>query len=140
MIRQITEEDNAIVKQLTGVNLDGRNDINYNLSGISFNDDGVVDSIILIGTRTLTDYYGGRVPDDDYMDDEEGSQEIIGYYAADGTSKDMNKTLAPFVASKLRNWSQCWYVPKDEEDCLRAIKCMDMTKCKSHNILVRRMT
>ena len=140
MIRQITENDNAIVKQVIGVDLEGREDINYNLSGISFNDDGVVDSIILIGTRTLTDYYGGNVPDDDYMDDEEGSQEIIGYYTADGTSKDMYKTFAPFVASKLRNWSQCWYVPKDEEDCLRAIKCMDMTKCKTHDILVRRMT
>ena len=139
MCRQITEKDNAIVKQLTGVNLEGRKDINYNLSGISFNDDGVADSIILIGTRTLTDYYGGSVPDDDYMDDEEGSQEIIGYYAADGTSKDMYKTFSPFVWWKLRNWSQCWYVPKDEEDCLRAIKCLNMTKCKTHNILVKRM-
>ena len=83
MIRQIIEKDNAIVKQVIGVDLEGRKDINYNLSGISFNDDGAVDSIILIGTRTLTDYYGGDVPDDDYMDDEEGSQEIIGYYAAD---------------------------------------------------------
>ena len=140
MIRQITEKDNAIVKQMTGVDLEGRNDINYSLSGISFNEDGVVDSLIVIGTRTLTDYYGGNVPDDDYMDDDEGSQEIIGYYTADGTSKYMYKTFSPFVTRKLRNWSQCWYVPKDEEDCLRAIKCMDMTKCKTHNILVRRMT
>lgn len=139
MNRPITEEDNAIVKQIIDVDLKERDDINYDLSGISFNDDGVVDSLIVIGKRTLTEYYGGKVPDDDYMDDEEGSQEIIGYYAADGTSKDMWKTFYPFVWWKLRNCSQCWYVPKDEEDCLRAIKCMDMTKCKTHYILVQRM-
>lgn len=97
MIRQITERDNVIVKQVIGVVLEGREDINYNLSSTSFNDDGVVDSIILIGTRTLTDYYGENVPDDDDMDEEENSQEIIGYYAADGTSKDIYKTFSPFV-------------------------------------------
>ena len=139
MIRNITEKDSSIIKQIIGIDINERNDINYNLSGISFNDNGVVDSIIIIGTRTLTEYYDGNVPMDDYMDDSESSQEIIGYYTADGTDEDMYKTFSPFVNHRLRNWSQCWYIPKDEEDCIKAMKCMNMTKCKTHNILVKRM-
>ena len=139
MIRNITEKDAPIIYKMIGINIEGRNDINYYLSGISFDDNGVVDSIILIGTRTLTDYYEGNVPIDDYIDDSEGSQEIIGYYTADGTDEDMYKTFSPFVNHRLRNWSLCWYIPKDEEDCLKAMKCMNMIKCKTHNILIKLM-
>ena len=136
MIRNITEKDSSLIKQIIGIDINERNDINYSVSGISFNDDGVVDSIILFGTRSITDYFGGNLPNNDYMDDSEGSTEIIGYYTADGTDEDMHKTLYPF-ARKLGYMSQMWYIPKDEEDCNRARKCMDMSKCKYHNILVK---
>ena len=138
MIRNITENDSEIVKQLIGMDISKRNDINYQASGISFNDDGIVDSIILFGTRTLTEYYEGNVPDDDYMDDDEGSSEIIGYYTADGTPNDMYKTFHPF-ARKLGYMSQIWYIPKNNEDENKAAKCMDLTKCKTHNMLVKIM-
>lgn len=139
MIRNITINDSAIIKTMIGIDIDERIDINYNLSGVSFNNNGIVDSIIIIGTRTLTEYFNGNVPNNDLMDDSEGSQEIIGYYTADGTDEDMYKTFSPFVNHKLRNWSQCWYVPKDEEDCIKAKRCMNMTQCKIHNMLVKRM-
>ena len=29
--------------------------------------------------------------------------------------------------------------PKTDEDCNMALKCMDMIKCKTHNVLVKRM-
>lgn len=138
MIRNITENDAPIIKIMIGVNIRERNDIDYFHSGISFNDDCTVDSIILFGTRSITDYYDGNLPNNDYMDDSEGSTEIIGYYTADGTDKDMYKTFYPF-ARKLSYMSQIWYAPKDEEDCIKAMKCMDMTKCKTHNILVKCM-
>ena len=91
MIRNITINDSAIIKTMIGIDIDERIDINYNLSGVSFNNDGIVDSIIIIGTRTLTEYFNGNVPNNDLMDDSEGSQEIIGYYTADGTDEDMYK-------------------------------------------------
>ena len=78
MIRNITINDSAIIKTMIGIDIDERIDINYNLSGVSFNNDGIVDSIIIIGTRTLTEYFNGNVPNNDLMDDSEGSQEIIG--------------------------------------------------------------
>ena len=49
------------------------------------------------GTRTLTEYYEGSVPNDDYLDDSSSSHEIIGYYSTDGTDKDMHKTFYPFA-------------------------------------------
>ena len=52
MIRNITEKDAFLIKQRIGLDIQERNDIDYNHSGISFNDDGDVDSIIIFGTRT----------------------------------------------------------------------------------------
>ena len=97
MIRNITVNDAPIIKKKIGMNVDGRHDIDYSHSGISFNDDGGVDSIIIFGTRTLTEYYEGSVPNDDYLDDSSSSHEIIGYYSTDGTDKDMHKTFYPFA-------------------------------------------
>ena len=138
MIRTINEKDAFIIKQIIDLDIQERNDIDYKRSGISFNDNGDVDSIIIFGTRTLTEFFNGNVPIDDYMDDTSGSEEIIGYYSADGTDKDMYKTFNPCVR-KFSYMSQIWYIPKDEDDCIRVKKCIGMTKCKTHNIMVTRM-
>ena len=138
MIRNITKDDASIIKQIIGLDIQQRNDIDYNHSGISINDDGDVDSIIIFGTRTLTVYFNGNVPPDDYMDDTSGSEEIIAFYSADDTDNVMYKTFYPF-ARQLGYMSQIWYIPKDEEDCTKVNKCIGMTKCKGHNIMVTRM-
>lgn len=138
MIRNITEKDAFLIKQIIGLDIQERNDIDYTRSGISLNEDGDVDSIIIFGTRTLTEYYNGNVPTDDYMDDTSGSEEIIAFYSADGTDNDMYKTFYPFVR-KFGYMSQIWYIPKDEEDCIKVNKCIGMTKCKTHNIMITRM-
>ena len=53
-------------------------------------------------------------------------------YTADGTDEDMYKTFSPFVNHRLRNWSQCWYIPKDEEDCIKAMtKTISLTLLKN---------
>ena len=137
MIRNITEKDAFLIKQRIGLDIQERNDIDYNHSGISFNDDGDVDSIIIFGTRTLTDYFNGNIPEDDYMDDTSGSEEIIAFYSTDGTDNDMYKSFLPF-SEQLGYMSQMWYIPKNEEDCIKINKCIRMTKCKNHNIMVKR--
>ena len=136
MIRNITKDDAAIIKQLIGIDIEARNDVIYECSGISFNERGEVDSLIIFGSRSLTEYYNGNVPDDDYMDDSEGSEEIIAFYSADGTDNDMYKTY-PYFARYLSYMSQMWYIPKDEEDMIKAEKCMNMSRCKNHKIMIK---
>lgn len=140
MIRNIKIEDKEIIKTLVGVDAESREDIDYEKSGISFNENGIVDSMIIVGTRTLTHFFDGKVPTDDYIDDCEGSQEIIAYYSIDNSSHNAYKTFEPFLIRKTMNYSQSWYIPKDEKDSTLTEKILDMVKCKRHNMLVKRMT
>ena len=133
MIRKLETTDAAIVAELTGFDISKRDDVNYDLSGISI-EEGTIDSLIILGTRPITDYC--RVSK---VDKELGSREILVYYSKDSTPKCMYKTFRPFVAEKLRDYSLCWYIPKDSKDELNAIQCLDMVKCEYDGVLIQRM-
>ena len=132
MIRKLETTDAAIVAELTGFDISKRDDVNYDLSGISIEND-VIDSLIIMGKRPITDYC--RVSK---VDKELGSREILVYYSKVQTDECMYKTFRPFVAERLRDYSLCWYIPKDIQDEMNAIKCLGMIKWYK-GVLIKRM-
>ena len=138
MIKKLEITDIEVINRISGISLQERNDVNWDMSGISYDVHGNVRSFVVMGKRTLTEYFNGSMPKGDpFLDDTEGSQEIIAYYSVDG-SETFYEVFMPFVWIKLRNWSQTWYIPKDELDAKNAIKCINMVWTK-HNVLVKRM-
>lgn len=136
MIRKLEKTDSEVVASVTGFDISKRDDINYDLSGISIDNDNKIESLIIIGKRPLSDYcHVGKI------DKELGSQEILLYYSREKTDECMFKTFGPFVVQKLRNYSLCWYIPKDSNDESNAIKCLGLWKYeyKYKGVLIRRM-
>lgn len=132
MIRKLDTKDAAIIAALTGFDISKRDDVNYDLSGISIENDAI-DSLIIMGKRPITNYCQVSK-----VDKELGSREILVYYSKVQTDECMYKTFRPFVAEKLRDYSLCWYIPKDIQDEINAIKCLGMTKWYN-GVLIKRM-
>ncbi len=56
MIRTITKKDLLAIEKITSKELVNRNDINFELSGISV-ENNIIDSVTIIGCQSLTDLY-----------------------------------------------------------------------------------
>lgn len=133
MIRKLEITDATIVAALTGFDITKRDDVNYELSGISI-ENNIIDSLVIVGTRPLSDFCHINK-----VDEELGSQEILVCYSREKTDACMFKTFGPFVVQKLRDYSLCWYIPKDVNDETFATKCLGMIKCEYEGVLIRRM-
>ena len=54
MIRNLEKTDAEVIASVTGFDISQRDDINYDLSGISIENN--IESLIIVGTRPLSDY------------------------------------------------------------------------------------
>ena len=96
MIRTITKKDLLAIEKITSKELVNRNDVNFELSGISV-ENNIIDSVTIIGCQSLTDFFNGNLPSDLAEIEELGSQEIIAVYSADNTSETLWKTYGKYA-------------------------------------------
>lgn len=135
MIRHIIKEDLPLIETIVGKDLTNRQDIDFKRSGLSVVN-GAVDSITIMGHRSLTEFFNGAIPEElQYLDDY-GSQEIIAIYTEDNTFDTLWKTWGEFAF--VNNYTLYWYLPKDEEDSAYMEKLLLMVS-KPYGFLSKRM-
>lgn len=115
MIRKLQIKDLQILENLTGKSLVCRNDINFACSGIKV-ENGTIKSAVVVGTRTITQYFEGEIPNKDLIIDSLGSQEIILIYSYDGTIQTLWDTFGEIAFPSLSNFSLSWYEPLNKND------------------------
>lgn len=135
MIRHIIKEDLPLIETIVGKDLTNRQDIDFYHSGLSI-ENGIIDSLTIIGHRSLSEFFGRKIPKEVQYLDNLGSQEIIAVYTKDNTFDTLWKTWGEFAF--VSNHTLYWYLPKDEEDTTYMKKLLLMVS-EPYGFLSKRM-
>lgn len=115
MNRKLQTEDLPLLEKLTGKELVERDDIIFDCSGISIENEEI-QSAVIVGKRSITQFFNGSIPNNDLFIDSLGSQEIILLYSCDGTRENLWKAFGEFAFPFICNFSLSWYEPINKED------------------------
>lgn len=114
--RNITKEDIISISKICNQDLTNRNDLflDWSIVTIDTNTNEII-SFVLLGNRTLTEYFCGRLPNTNEFNDKEGSKEIIAYHVGNKEVFSKCNHISLREPSK-RNEMEIWYIPKNFKD------------------------